>query len=297
MADTGNLKTENKSLINWLTLLGVAIIWGSSFILIKKGIEVYSPLQVAALRICISGLVLLPLAVKHLKKIDYKKDYKGILIVGWIGSAIPAFLFPLAQTQVASSLAAMLNTLVPMFTFLLGLFFFGTVFKLNKLIGVLIGLIGAFFLVFIGKSGGFEINPYAFLIILGGFFYATSTNTIKKYCQHIHPLGLTAAAFLSAFPVCFIYLLCSDFNGRLAMTGGPEALGFIVLLAVFGTALANVFFFAMTQRTTALFASTVTYMIPIVASFWGVLDGEIISWNHLLGLAFSLLGVYIVSRS
>ncbi len=275
--------------------MGVSIIWGSSFILIKKGVAVYSPIQVAALRIVLSCLVLLPFAFRQLRFIK-KENIGPILVIGWLGTAIPAFLFPLAQTQVDSALAAMVNTLVPLNTFVLGLLFFGTVFKWNKLIGVLIGLLGAFFLIFI-SSGEISINFYVLFIVLGGWFYATSTNTIKRYCQNIPPLALTLAAFLSSAPFAAILLFSTDFSHRFTQVeGGTTAFFYIVLLAVFGTALANVVFFYLTQRTNALFAASVTYLIPIVAMFWGILDGEVIAWNHLVGLGLSLLGVYIVSK-
>ena len=282
---------------NFLILGLVSLVWGSSFILIKKGVAVYSPLQIACLRIILSSLVFLPFAWKQLSTLK-RKDLAPILWVGWIGSAIPAFLFPLAQTHTDSAVASMLNTFVPLNVFILGLLFFGVKFKWNKLFGVLLGLSGVFFLLFnFGSGQSMNFNAYALFILLGGICYATSVNTVKTYAQHIHPLTLTLAAFLSAMPIALILLLTTDFPHRLSnVDGGGMAFFYIFLLAALGTAMANVIFFHLTQRTNALFASSVTYLIPIVALFWGVLDGEIIGWNHLVGLSLALCGVYMTSR-
>ncbi len=288
---------EKDKIYNFAMLITIAVVWGSSFILMKKGVEVYAPLQVGTLRIVISTLVLFPIAFKQLKLLK-KRDILPIFVVGWIGTAIPAFLFPLAQTQVDSALAAMINTLVPLHVFILGILFFGTVFSKNKLIGIIAGLFGAFFLIFSDSIGtGVSINYYIIFILMTGVLYAISTNTIKKYAQNIPPLALTLAAFLSSAPIALIYLLSSDVHIRFfEHDQGPIAFFYIVLLAIFSTAMANVIFFNLTQRTNALFSSSVTYLIPIVATFWGVMDGESIGWNHLIGLIFILFGVYLVSR-
>ena len=288
---------EKEKLYNYAMLVTISLVWGSSFILMKKGVEVYTPLQVATLRIVVSSLVLFPFAFKQLKRLK-KRDILPIIVVGWIGTAIPSFLFPLAQTKVDSALAAMINTLVPLNVFILGILFFGTIFSKNKLLGIISGLIGAFILILSDSiDTGFEINYYIIFILITGVLYAISTNTIKRHAQNIPPLALTLAAFLSSAPIAFIYLLTSDVPTRfMSHDQGAIALFYIILLATFSTAMANVIFFHLTQRTNALFSSSVTYLIPIVATFWGILDGESIGWYHLIGLIFILFGVYLVSR-
>lgn len=295
-------KHTNKNWVNWALLLTVALIWGSSFILMKRGIEVFTPMQVATLRIALSALVLLPFTFREIKKLR-KKDWWIFVIVGWIGTTIPAFLFPLAQTQIASSLAAMLNTLVPLNTFVIGLLFFGVVFKWNKLAGALLGLLGALFLIFVQNSGDIALNSYGLLIIVSGTMYAISMNTIKRYAQNINPFGLTLAAFWTCAPFAIVLLFSGDFLERLTQIGpngsheGYAAFGYIFILAAFGTALANTLFFFLVQRTSPLFASSVTYLIPFVALLWGVLDGEIIGWSHIVGFGLILSGVYLVSKN
>ncbi len=253
-------------------------------------------MQVAAIRITLAALVLAPFVLHQLKKLQ-RKDFLPILVIGWIGSMIPAFLFALAQTQVSSALSGILNTLVPLNTFILGVLFFGLAFKWNKLIGVLVGLAGALFLILYGANFEASNLYYALLILLAGLCYATSVNTVKRYCQNIPSLLLTTIAFSSALPATIPLLLTSDFSEKLLyVDGGVQAFIYLAILAILGTAFANVIFFKLTQRTNALFASNVTYLIPLVAVFWGWLDGEVIGVYHIVGLLLILFGVYLASK-
>jgi len=274
----------------------LALIWGSSFILIKKGLSVYTPIQVVGIRITLAAFVLLPFAIPQLNKIR-RKDLLPLFVVGWVGTAIPAFLFALAQTRVDSGLSGVLNTLVPLYTFVIGVLFFGTVFKANKLIGVLVGLVGAVFLLIFGANLSGSSMSYALLIPLGGLGYAMSVNTVKRYCQGIPSLLISTVALLMALPVALIPLVQADFSQKLFHTeGGLEAFLYLAVLATISTALANVIFFKLTLRTSALFASSVTYIIPIVALMWGWIDGEIIGIQHIAGLLLILFGVYLASK-
>ena len=258
--------------------------------------SVYTPIQVAAIRITLAAFVLMPFAITQLKQLQ-RKDFLPLAVVGWIGTAVPATLFALAQTRVDSGLSGVLNTLVPLYTFVLGVLFFGTVFKANKLIGVLVGLVGAVFLLLFGANLSGSSMGYALLIPLGGLGYATSVNIVKRYCQHMPSLLISTVSLLTTLPVALIPLVQADFSHKLFHTeGGLEAFLYLALLATISTALANVIFFKLTLRTNALFASSVTYLIPIVALIWGWIDGEIIGIQHIAGLLLILFGVYLASK-
>lgn len=286
--------TSAESLI---LLLVVSIIWGSSFILIKKGLVGYTPLQIAALRVLITALVMMPFGWNKLKGLT-KQEWWGLVVVGWIGSGIPSYLFPLAETQISSSMAAILNTVVPLNTLIIGVLFFGTVFHWNKLFGVLLGLVGAIVMIYLtGSEEGFKVGAYGLFIVLGGFCYATSVNTVKKVCGNVNPIGITFGAFAMVVPVALLILIFSDFAPRLQAPDGALAFFYILLLSIFGTALANALFYRVAQKTTPVLASSVTYLIPLVALGWGLLDGENIGTEHLLGLGLILSGVFLVSRS
>ena len=284
-----------KSIKNYLTLLFLATVWGSSFILMKKGLLVFSDVQVAALRLFIAFLSLVPFLFRAFKKVS-KKHIFPIVIMAFFGNGIPAFLFTKAQTQLDSSLVGILNSLVPLFTLLLGVYFFKSRPSKTNIAGVLLGLCGAVFLTLFSMGGGVEINNYVLLVVLATVMYAVSINVIKKYLQDIDALSITALAFSIIGPLSAFYIFNADFLTLAKTVLGIEAMLYIALLAVVGTSSAVVIFNKLISRSSAIFASSVTYLIPIIAILWGVFDGEIITIHHILAVAIILSGVYLVNK-
>lgn len=287
----------SKAFWQWITLLFLAFIWGSSFILMKRGLSVYSHNEVATLRMVISFICLSPIIIANLKKVD-KKYYKYLFAVGMFGNGIPAFLFTKAETGISSSLAGMLNSLVPLFTILLGIFIFKITTNKLKFIGVFIGLIGAITLL---SSKGLNIKnteiTYGFYVVLATICYATSVNMIKKYLQDVNALVVSSFAFLFIGPPLTIYLFFTDFiPTTLTNPEAGNALFYIGLLSIFGTAISLILFNLLVKHTTALFASTVTYLIPIFAIFWGIIDGEVVHFIQILGVIVILLGIFFINR-
>jgi len=284
-----------KLIKNYAVLILLAIIWGSSFILMKRGLDVYSYTQVAALRLFIAFLSLTPFLLRAVKLVQ-KKHIIPIVVMALFGNGIPAFLFTKAQTQLDSSLVGILNSLVPLFTLLLGVYFFRTKPTKTNIAGIIIGLFGAVFLTYSTMGGGVEINDYVFLVILATVMYAISINVIKKYLQDLDALSISSLAFLVIGPFSAIYIFNTDFISLTSTNKGFEALLYIVLLAVVGTSLAVVIFNQLISRSSAIFASSVTYLIPIVAIFWGIFDGEKVTLIHLLSVVIILSGVYLVNK-
>lgn len=287
----------NKKSWQWIILLLLAFIWGSSFILMKRGLETYSFTQVAALRIAISFFCLLPFAVNYFKSID-KRYWKYLAVVGIFGNALPAFLFTKAQTELSSSLAGMLNSLVPLFTLILGLLLFKAKFKGNRFIGAFIGLVGAVGLV---TSNGIDLEnsnlSYTFYIVAATMCYAISVNTINRHLKEVQSLTITAISFLFIGPPITSYLLTTDFIA--VTTTNPSAgisLLYISTLAIFGTVISLILFNMLIKKTSELFATSVTYLIPIVAIFWGVYDGEVINITQVVSIAIILIGIYFINK-
>lgn len=264
----------------------------------KRGLNSYSHTQVAAIRLVISGLFLSPVIFRNFKEIK-KQQWLPLLFSGLLGSGIPAFLFTKAQTHISSSLTGMLNSLVPLFTVVFGLLFFKLKINLLKFIGVAVGLVGAIGL--LSAKGGISLSDddftYGLLVVLATICYAINVNYIKNILAEINSINITSFGFLFLAPVCFIYLLTTDFFT--IVQSGEEAiinLGYIALLAIFGTAIAVILFNMLIKRVSTIFASSVTYIIPIFAIFWGFVDGEEILQSQLLSIAIILTGVYIVNR-
>jgi drug/metabolite transporter (DMT)-like permease len=284
-----------KSIKNYLTLLFLATVWGSSFILMKKGLLIFSDIQVAALRLFIAFLSLLPFLFQAFKKVR-KKHIFPIVVMAFFGNGMPAFLFTKAQTQLDSSLVGILNSLVPLFTLVLGVYFFKSRPSKTNIAGVVLGLCGVVFLTLFSMGGEIEINNYVLLVVLATVMYAISINVIKKYLQGIDALSVTALAFSIIGPLSAIYIFNTDVLVLAKTDRGIEALLYITLLAVVGTSSAVVIFNKLISRSSAIFASSVTYLIPIIAIFWGIFDGENINLYHILALTIILSGVYLVNK-
>jgi drug/metabolite transporter (DMT)-like permease len=295
-------KPSVPSLLDYFTLVFLALIWGSSYILIKKGLEVFSPLQVATLRLGISALALAPLAYTHLRKVKWKQ-VPLLIVIGLTGTGLPSFLFPFAQTELSSSLTGMLSGLVPLCTFLLAWLFFanrdaGT----RQLLGVLLGLGGAVLLAWAapGEAGQTTQFAYTGFILLACFCYALSSNLVGTYFKEIPSLTITVSSFfLVGLPALIWAGTAGAVGETVAKAAGDTgwwALGYVTTLALISTVLASIIFFRMVQRTGAVFSSTVSYIVPVVALFWGLVDGEGFAGLQIPAIVLILIGVFLSRR-
>ena len=286
---------QNSNVANWSIMILLAFIWGSSFILMKKGLHIFSYTQVADLRMSLAWLSLLPLVWSQLKKTP-AHFWIPLAVVGLFGNGIPAFLFTKAQTQLDSSLTGILNALVPLFTLLIAVFVFKIKVKWYNILGILIGLTGAIWLV-AGDGVVMKNAHYAWFVVVATICYAISLNTIKNYLGELNPIHITGLAFFFVGPPTLIHLFSTDFLEIMnTQEKAWSALGYIFILAVIGTSMAVAIFNKLVARTTAIFASSVTYLIPIFAIMWGVIDGEQIALQHILGTAIIFAGIYLVNK-
>lgn len=292
-----------KSTRSWhyLALLVLALTWGSSFILMKKalrdesGSPVLFPAQVAGLRMGIAALVLLPVSLKVFRKLSIS-DWKYLSVVGLVGSGMPAVLFTTSQQYLDSGIAGILNALTPLFTLLIGLLVFRRVVMPRQFMGVFIGLAGAACLISLRGFGDSSNWAYSLLIVLATLFYGISVNTIAAKLKHIRPMHITAISLLIAAVPWSVHLLCSDV-GDIVRTHphGAQSLMAVCILAVMGTCVANMLYFWLTQQTSPLFASSVTYMMPLVAIGWGMADNEVVGLPQILCGLIILTGVWLTS--
>lgn len=291
-------KYSEHNALPFILLILLGIIWGSSFILIKKGLEVFSPLQVGTIRIFFAYLVILPIAIINLKKY-FRQDWLKFFLVGMLGNFIPAILFAFAETGISSSLAGILNALTPIFTLIVGVIAFSLGMNKYQTAGLVLGFIGSGALSFIGSGGHFgTFNYYALFVIIATLCYGININLLKKFFPRFNSIVLTSLAMFSIGPFSIIYLLFSDFISILSSNDSALlALFYLFLLGAIGTSLALVLFNKLIQITTPVFASTVTYIIPIAAVIWGIIDGEYLHIIHFAGMALIISGVYIVNKN
>lgn len=276
----------------WVLLVVLSIIWGSSFILIKKSLEHFTPYEVGALRVLIAGIVLLPLAILNIKKFP-RKHLKWLIIAAVTGNFIPMFLFPIAETQISSSIAGIINSMMPIFVIIVGTLFWKFSTSKRQLIGVAISFSGACILALSGgESGELKLIPIV-LLLLATLCYAISTTTVKSKLHEI------PAKILSAFVFSFVLILPSlitlvfsgFFNNLQVNENLFVGLGFVSLLSIFGTGLAMMLNYRLLSISTPLFASTVTLLMPVVAVIWGILDGEKLTPMQGLGGVVILAGL------
>lgn len=284
--------------VKWLYLLILSVIWGSSFILIKKSLLGLTPYQIGALRTIITGLFLFAVGLKSIKSID-KREWKWVILSGFLGSFIPAFFFAIAETEIDSAITSILNSLVPLNAILLGFAIFKIGFTKRQFIGVIIGFIGTSILILRGA----DLNPnqnylYAGYVIASTIMYALNVNIIKKYLQHVKPLSIATGNYVAIMIPAIIILFFTDFFSESTYTH-PDfkmSLVYVTILSLFGTALAKVIFNTLIQISTPVFASSVTYLMPVIALAWGLLDGEEFGFIQLFASIIILIGVYLANK-
>jgi drug/metabolite transporter (DMT)-like permease len=288
---------ENTLTLAWILLIILALIWGSSFILIKKGVSVYTASQVGSLRIFSAALFLLPLLFFYLRKVP-KEKIPVMFLSGILGNLIPSFLFAAAGTKLNSSVSGILNALTPLFTLIVGALFFRQTIASDKLVGLLIGLAGCVFLIVINAEGKLDFtNYYAILPVIATFCYGINANLVKRYLNTVPSLQITSVALCSVGVLAGAYFFSTDIDFSVVQTGqGLMAMGCVVLLGLMGTAFATVLSNKVIQMAGPIFTSSVTYLIPVVALGWGLLDGEKLVWVQYISMIAIIAGVYMVNR-
>ena len=282
--------------LKWAYLLVLSLIWGSSFILIKRGLVGLTAVQVGSFRIIFAAIFLLVIGFKSLGKIS-RRQWKFVAITSFFGTFTPAFLFAIAETEVDSSIVAILNSLTPLNTLVLGIIAFGIQFQKRQVIGVFVGLVGCLLLVLSGAAAHPGQNYYyVVLVVIATLCYAINVNLIKKYLSDLNSLSITTGNFAVLLVPALIILSTTDISQTIHIDITQHSIFFVMILGVLGTGIANVLFFKLIQMSSPVFATSVTYLIPIVAFFWGLLDSEMLTPIQFFGAFIILIGVYLSAK-
>jgi len=290
-----------RPVLAWVLLCTMALVWGSSFILIKRSLEAFPPEQVAAGRIFFAFLFFVPFQAYQIRKPDIqvsiRKQWPYLIAVGLTGFLIPAYLLAIAGAHINSSLSGALNSLSPLFTLLIGATFFGNRVPMRQILGILLGLVGSILLVFFSATGEFSVNIYALLVVLATICYGTNTNLIGRYIRHMPALVSTAWIFFFIGLLALGALLPTDIWTRAANPQNGWSLVALATLGILASGMMSILFNRVIQLTSPLFGASVTYLIPIVALLWGLFDGEHIFAVQYLGMGICLLGIYLTNKS
>ena len=289
---------KNKNVLAWFLLLLLALIWGSSPIMIKKALVQLGPFEIGALRLSLASLVLMPFLLKSLNEIK-KKDYFILFISGIVGNVIPYFLYPIAQTQIDSATSGVLTSLTPFFALIIGVIFYKLKATKNNIIGLCVGFLGTSVLILCSNSSeGFSADLYGLFVVAATLLYGINLNLVKYHLKHLKPITITAFSIVSILPITLYILFAhTEFPSHLKLVN--EYLlefGYVFVLGVLGTSIATLIFYNLIKIKDTVFASMVTYLMPIVAIGFGVLDGEKINLIQLFGMLLVLLGVFINSK-
>ena len=281
----------------WLYLIVLSMIWGTSFILIKKGLVGLTQIQLGSLRTVLTAIILFSVGLPTLKQIK-KPQWKWIALSALFGTFFPAFLFAFAQKHIDSAVASILNSLTPLATAVLGYLVFSIYTTRRQMIGVFIGLLGSIMLIMAGA----HINPhqnhwYGILVLIASVGYALNVNILKKYLNELSPLAIATGNFVViVIPALLILIGTGYFDEIWTVPEVQVSTGYIAILALFGTALAKILFNKMIQISSPVFASSVTYTMPVVAVLWGIFDGERFGWYQAISALIVLFGVYLANQ-
>ncbi len=288
-------RAKNNEFLSWFLMILLSLIWGSSFILMKKGLVDFNPAQVAGIRISSAFLFLLPVAIRGLRELK-KKHVKYLLISGILGSLIPAYLFTTAETKIESSVSGVLNGLTPLFTVIIGGLFFQLKFTRKTFIGVLIGFAGTIILITAGSTTNFwSANAFALYIVIATLFYGINVNIIHTHLEDLKASLIISFSMMMVGPIALGYLAVNAGIPHILQVSHTAVISLLasITLGVFGTAIAYFLFNKMIKINDPVFSSSVTYLIPVVAILWGVLDGEKLLIQHFIGVICILAGVFI----
>lgn len=281
---------------NWLLFILISVIWGSSFILMKESSKHLSGIQIGAIRIFSAGICFLPFAIFHFRTIPAKK-FVPVILAGLLGNFLPAFLFAIAISKNGeSSLASILNSLTPLFVVIIGVFFFKVKIELKKIAGVLVGFVGLLILT-LSKGTADPIDSSLILILIATIFYGITVNLVGHYLKEIDGLKIaTVSLAIMAIPAGIVMWRENVFSIAQYDEAARISIGIAALLGIGGSAIATAFFYILIQKAGGLFASLVTYAIPIVAIFWAIVANENVTGLQILSLGIILAGVYLANK-
>lgn len=278
------------------SIIFLSLVWGSSFILVKKALGGLNFIELGSLRIFVAFLFFIPFFIKRRHQIE-KKDWIYLGIAGLSGNLIPSILFSIAGKYLPSALSGMLNAFTPLFTLLLGILFFSKKVTSRQTWGILLGLIGCLGLSMLGEKFSFAFNIHVIWVIIATLLYGLNSHIISSKLSKFDPITSTSGIFMVLGPISFLFLMSQGFFTAEIDSDRLFAIFFVSILGLGGSAISMIVFNRLILMTSPVIAISVTYLIPVVALFWGILDGEKIYFSHILFLLVLLMGVYLVNKA
>ena len=280
------------NLRDFMTLLIVSILWGGSFLFLRLlVIDGLEPLQIVSIRMILAAIFIAPFFMLKMKKYSFYDHGFSILLIGILNTALPFTLFSYASLSLGAGSLSILQATVPILTALILFSLYRGEFSYFKLIGVLIGLMGLFFLV--GPSGNLDLFS-SMLCVIASLSYAIAgvylSKTLSNMSNSFIGMGSIIVGAIVLSPFLFFY------SDRIYEISSISWL-YLALLGVINTSLAYVLFIKLIKRIGPINASFVTYLVPVSSIFLGivVLD-EILTTSMIIGTALIFLGVFFANK-
>mgnify|MGYP002378695097 CR=1 FL=1 len=291
--------TSKNSPVAWVLLISLSCIWGSSYILMKKALYFFQPQEIAYFRVFLAAIFLLPYSLPQLTKLTMQQ-YKMLALVGIVGTLLPLLCFAKAQLHINSGIHGVLNSLTPVFVLVAGLVFFKKKIFKNEILGVALGIIGTTLLMIIeSRSFKGSFNYYILLSLLASCLYGNTTNFIKYYLSNLDSTTIVSVSLLIIGIIGGIYLLIHpEIFIKLKNASGEvyKAFIYILIAGIVNLGIANIILTQLVKITSPVFTSTEALLAPIVSLTWGIIDGEKLVWEHYVGAAVILIGVYFINQ-
>ncbi|MHB1317787.1 MAG: DMT family transporter [Anaerolineae bacterium] len=280
---------------NYALLILLGAIWGASFLLIKIGISEIAPMTFALLRIAIGALTTaIVLAFGRQRLPRERRVWGHLAVMGLLGIGVPYAAISWGTQYIPSSLSAILNGMMPIFTFLVVVIMGSERFTLRRLLGVILGFAGTTVLVLPQlAAGGLQASVLGSLaVILAALSYAVAAVYAKQHVSHL-PYQIATFGQLALAALILLPLAIAEPSWRADVT--MRSVGALLFLGTVSTALAYLIYYRLIRQAGATFTSLVTYISPPFGVFWGrlILD-EPITWNVLAALGLILVGLLLV---
>jgi len=284
---------RNSFIRDLILLLVLALIWSSSFAVIKVGVQVLPPATLALMRVAIGALVLWGwLKISHIPLPTEPRLWGSFFLIGVFGNALPFVLINWGEEKIASGLAAILVATMPLAALLLGRFFSDEVLNARRILGVLVGLVGV--VVVIGPQEVFVLGDHTLrqiAVAVAAFCYAIAAIFVRKLPAARpaqHGAGMLIASTAVLLPASLIV------DQPWSLDYSPAAVAAAIYLGVFPTAVATLLLVVVIASRGVTFLSLNNYLIPALGVLWGFLFlDEPVTWATFGALGLIVVGIAI----
>jgi len=281
---------------DWLSLLLLILLWGTSFMFTAVSLEIFSPVGIVSLRVLIAAIILtLFMFAKGLRLPTDPLAWAVFLLLGIMGNLLPFLLISTGQKDVSSGIAGLLMAFMPLATMILAHYFvIGESLNRFKILGFLLGITGVAIVLWPSIAGVHSNLLSSLLILLATFSYAINTILVRRLPSY-NPVVTTAGVMIISSIAIVPLWLWQDLPWQQSYS--LKSTLSVLWLGIGPTAFATIILFAVIVKAGPTFLSYINYVIPVVAYFTGALIlSEAIEWHSLAAMLLIILGIALTRK-